>query len=81
MIHNAAFDIGFLDAELRRIGRPSFTVQDVRVTDRLSMSRGSFPGKANSLDALCKRFEVNNAARELHGALLDAACSPRSTSA
>jgi DNA polymerase-3 subunit epsilon len=72
VIHNAAFDIGFLDAELRRIGRPPFTLHDVRITDSLSLARESFPGKANSLDALCKRFEVNNAGRELHGALLDA---------
>jgi DNA polymerase III subunit epsilon len=72
IIHNAAFDIGFLDAELRRIGRPPFLEHGVRVTDSLSMARDSFPGKSNSLDALCKRFEVNNAGRELHGALLDA---------
>jgi DNA polymerase III subunit epsilon len=72
IIHNAAFDVGFLDAELRRIGRPAFLEHGVRVTDTLSMARDSFPGKSNSLDALCKRFEVNNAARELHGALLDA---------
>ena len=72
VIHNAAFDVGFLDAELRRIGRPPFLEHGVRVTDSLSMARDSFPGKSNSLDALCKRFEVNNAARELHGALLDA---------
>ena len=72
LIHNAAFDIGFLDAELRRIGRPAFLEHGVRVTDTLSMARDSFPGKSNSLDALCKRFEVNNSARELHGALLDA---------
>jgi DNA polymerase-3 subunit epsilon len=72
VIHNAAFDIGFLDVELRRIGRPPFTVHEVRITDSLSLARESFPGKANSLDALCKRFEVNNAGRELHGALLDA---------
>jgi DNA polymerase III subunit epsilon len=72
IIHNAAFDVGFLDAELRRIGRPAFLEHRVRVTDTLSMARDSFPGKSNSLDALCKRFEVNNAARELHGALLDA---------
>jgi len=72
IIHNAAFDVGFLDAELRRIGRPPFLEHGVRVTDSLSMARDSFPGKSNSLDALCKRFEVNNAARELHGALLDA---------
>ncbi|MEO8835110.1 MAG: DNA polymerase III subunit epsilon [Caldimonas sp.] len=72
IIHNAAFDIGFLDVELRRIGRPPFTTHEVRVTDSLSMARDAFPGKSNSLDALCKRFEVNNAGRELHGALLDA---------
>ena len=50
----------------------AFTGHGVRVTDSLSMARDSFPGKSNSLDALCKRFEVNNSARELHGALLDA---------
>jgi DNA polymerase III subunit epsilon len=72
VIHNAAFDIGFLDVELGRIGRPSITVHEVRVTDSLALARESFPGKSNSLDALCKRFEVNNAGRELHGALLDA---------
>jgi DNA polymerase-3 subunit epsilon len=72
IIHNAAFDIGFLDVELGRVGRPSITVHDVRVTDSLALARESFPGKSNSLDALCKRFEVNNAGRELHGALLDA---------
>ena len=72
IIHNAAFDVGFLDAELRRIGRPPFLEHGVRVTDSLTMARDTFPGKSNSLDALCKRFEVNNSARELHGALLDA---------
>jgi DNA polymerase-3 subunit epsilon len=73
IIHNAAFDVGFLDAELRRIGRPCFTEHcGPRVIDSLSMARETFPGKSNSLDALCKRFEVNNAGRELHGALLDA---------
>jgi DNA polymerase-3 subunit epsilon len=72
IIHNAAFDIGFLDVELRRIGRPGFATHVARVTDSLSMARESFPGKSNSLDALCKRFEVNNSGRNLHGALLDA---------
>jgi len=72
VIHNAAFDIGFLDMELRRIGRSPLAECGCRVTDSLSMARDSFPGKSNSLDALCKRFEVNNAMRELHGALLDA---------
>ncbi|HWK83964.1 MAG TPA: DNA polymerase III subunit epsilon [Caldimonas sp.] len=72
VIHNAAFDVGFLDAELRRIGRPTFQAHEVRIIDSLSMARDSFPGKSNSLDALCKRFEVNNSGRNLHGALLDA---------
>src|SRR6476646_832913 len=72
IIHNAAFDVGFLDAELRRLARPAFDSHVGRIVDRLSMARESFPGKSNSLDALCKRFEVNNSARELHGALLDA---------
>ena len=72
IIHNAAFDVGFLDAELRRLERPGFDRHVGRIVDSLSMARESFPGKSNSLDALCKRFEVNNTARELHGALLDA---------
>ena len=72
VIHKAAFDVGFLDAELRRIDRPAFSSHVGRVVDSLSMARESFPGKSNSLDALCKRLEVNNSARELHGALLDA---------
>ena len=72
IIHNAAFDIGFLDAELRRVARPGFASHVARVTDSLFMAREAFPGKSNSLDALCKRFEVNNAGRSLHGALLDA---------
>jgi DNA polymerase-3 subunit epsilon len=72
VIHNAVFDIGFLDAELRRIGRPAFATHVTRVTDSLSMARDTFPGKSNSLDALCKRLEVNNSGRNLHGALLDA---------
>ena len=72
IIHNAAFDVGFLDAELRRLERPGFAGHVARVVDSLSMARDSFPGKSNSLDALCKRLEVNNSMRELHGALLDA---------
>jgi DNA polymerase-3 subunit epsilon len=72
VIHNAAFDIGFLEAELRRLGRPRFTEQVARVTDSLLLAREMFPGKGNSLDALCKRLEVDNSQRELHGALLDA---------
>lgn len=72
IIHNAGFDVGFLDAELRRVGRPGFARHAGRITDSLGMARESFPGKSNSLDALCKRFEVNNSGRDLHGALLDA---------
>ena len=72
IIHNAAFDVGFLDEELRRLGRPRFATQVGSVTDSLLMAREMFPGKSNSLDALCKRLEVDNAGRTLHGALLDA---------
>ncbi|MEF7616248.1 DNA polymerase III subunit epsilon [Aquincola sp. MAHUQ-54] len=72
IIHNAAFDVGFLNEELRRIGRPRFIEQVGRVTDSLLMAREMFPGKSNSLDALCKRLEVDNTNRTLHGALLDA---------
>jgi DNA polymerase-3 subunit epsilon len=72
VIHNAAFDVGFLNAELKRLGRPPFHTVAAKVTDTLLMAREMFPGKANSLDALCKRLEVDNAHRTFHGALLDA---------
>src|SRR5574343_1773772 len=72
IIHNAAFDIGFLDAELRRLDRGSFRDHVTGVIDSLLMARELFPGKSNSLDALCKRLEVDNSNRTLHGALLDA---------
>jgi DNA polymerase-3 subunit epsilon len=72
VIHNAAFDVGFLNAELKRLGRPLFHTVAAKVTDTLLMAREMFPGKANSLDALCKRLEVDNAHRTFHGALLDA---------
>jgi DNA polymerase III subunit epsilon len=72
IIHNAAFDIGFLNHELRRIGRPKLDSVTAQVTDSLFMAREMFPGKANSLDALCRRLEVDSSHRELHGALLDA---------
>jgi DNA polymerase III subunit epsilon len=72
VIHNAGFDIGFLDAELKRIDRPRIAGQVARITDSLLMARNQFPGKSNSLDALCKRLEVDNTHRTLHGALLDA---------
>jgi DNA polymerase-3 subunit epsilon len=71
LIHNAAFDVAFLNAELARIGRPA--VESVcTVTDTLAMAREMHPGKKNSLDALCERYTVDNARRTLHGALLDA---------
>jgi len=72
IIHNASFDVGFLNEELRRVGRPKFPEFVSQVTDSLLMAREMFPGKANSLDALCKRLEVDNSNRALHGALLDA---------
>jgi len=72
VIHNAAFDVGFLDAELKRIARPRLVGQVSRITDSLQMARNQFPGKSNSLDALCRRLEVDNTSRTLHGALLDA---------
>ena len=72
LIHNASFDLAFLDAELERLGLPPTAQQVGAVTDTLLLAREMFPGKGNSLDALCKRLEVDNAHRELHGALLDA---------
>ena len=72
VIHNAAFDIGFIDAELKRLGRAGLAQHALRITDSLTLARETFPGKSNSLDALCKRLEVDNSRRELHGALLDA---------
>ena len=72
VIHNAAFDIGFLDAEMARLKMPSLARQVARVTDSLLLARQQYPGKANSLDALCKRLEVDNSHRDVHGALLDA---------
>jgi DNA polymerase-3 subunit epsilon len=72
IIHNAAFDIGFLNKELERLNLGRFKDHVADVTDTLSMAKEMFPGKRNSLDALCDRLGVNNAARTLHGALLDA---------
>ncbi len=72
VIHNAGFDVGFLNEELRRLGKPPVTDCVGRITDSLTMAREMYPGKANSLDALCKRLEVDNASRTVHGALLDA---------
>jgi DNA polymerase III subunit epsilon len=72
VIHNAAFDVGFLDQELKRLGRPPFAQRVGRITDTLMLARELYPGKSNSLDALCRRLEVDNSSRSLHGALLDA---------
>jgi DNA polymerase-3 subunit epsilon len=72
VIHNAAFDVGFLNKELELIGRPVFREFVVSVTDTLVMAKEMFPGKRNSLDALCDRLGVDNSGRTLHGALLDA---------
>ncbi|MDO5693134.1 MAG: DNA polymerase III subunit epsilon [Pseudomonadota bacterium] len=72
IIHNAAFDIGFLDKELERLGRGAFTSFVDGVTDTLVMAKQLYPGKRNSLDALCDRLGVDNSGRTLHGALLDA---------
>lgn len=72
IIHNAAFDIGFLDAELARNGFSERMEQICTVTDTLALARRKFPGQRNSLDALCRRYGIDNSHRELHGALLDA---------
>lgn len=72
IIHNASFDLGFLDAELARLGRPALRQQVDGVIDSLKLARETWPGKAASLDALCKRLEVDNSRRTRHGALLDA---------
>ena len=72
IIHNAAFDVGFLNKELELTGRPPFKTYVESVTDTLAMAKEMFPGKRNSLDALCDRLEVDNSGRTLHGALLDA---------
>jgi DNA polymerase III subunit epsilon len=72
IIHNAPFDVGFLNKELELQGRPRFTTFVDGITDTLVMAKEMFPGKRNSLDSLCDRLEVDNSGRTLHGALLDA---------
>ena len=72
IIHNAPFDLGFLNMELARIGCAPLHSVVAGVTDTLVMAKELFPGKRNSLDALCDRLEVDNSGRVLHGALLDA---------
>jgi DNA polymerase-3 subunit epsilon len=70
IIHNAEFDIKFLNAELDRLKKPTLSLQ--RATDTVQVARRKFPGAPASLDALCKRFAIDNSNRALHGALLDA---------
>jgi DNA polymerase-3 subunit epsilon len=72
IIHNAAFDIGFLNKELERVGKKPLKAYVSNVIDTLAMAKEMFPGKRNSLDALCDRLGVDNSGRTLHGALLDA---------
>jgi len=72
IIHNANFDVGFLNAELKRLNRGTFPEHVDGILDSLQMAREMFPGKSNSLDALCRRLEVDNTHRTLHGALMDA---------
>lgn len=73
IIHNAAFDLAFLDAELKRLPGPLRQTRNIcKVIDTLPMARQMHPGQRNSLDALCKRYDIDNSHRELHGALLDA---------
>jgi len=72
VIHNAAFDVGFLNHELQLAGRVPSIDQRCGVLDTLNMARRLHPGQKNNLDALCKRYDVDNSQRDLHGALLDA---------
>jgi DNA polymerase-3 subunit epsilon len=73
VIHNAPFDVGFINHELKLLGPEWGSIEDhCTIVDTLVMAREMHPGQRNSLDALCKRYEVDNSARELHGALLDA---------
>jgi DNA polymerase-3 subunit epsilon len=72
VIHNAPFDLAFLDEELRRLELPSTATVCAEIIDTLALAREQFPGKKNSLDALCERFGVADAQRVVHGALLDA---------
>jgi DNA polymerase-3 subunit epsilon len=72
IIHNAAFDIAFLDHELGRLGETTRIADICGIVDTLTIARHRHPGQKNSLDALCRRYGVDNSQRELHGALLDA---------
>lgn len=72
IIHNAPFDVGFLNAELQRLRWPKRIGDYCTVIDTLLLSRAKHPGQRNNLDALCKRYEIDNSKRQFHGALLDA---------
>ncbi len=72
IIHNAPFDVGFLDAELKLAGIGCCSEHYGRLIDTLALARDLYPGKRNGLDALCERFGIDNAHRSIHGALLDA---------
>ena len=73
IIHNAPFDVAFLDCELARLADSGQRIESVcRVVDSLALARRLHPGQRNGLDALCKRYRIDNSARQLHGALLDA---------
>ena len=73
VIHNASFDVGFLDAELARLENNAGKIRDrCSVLDTLAMARQRYPGQRNSLDALCKRLGVDNSRRDMHGGLIDA---------
>lgn len=73
IIHNAPFDVGFINHEFRLLGKPVISLADYcSVVDTLALARRQHPGQRNNLDALCRRYEIDNSQRELHGALLDA---------
>jgi DNA polymerase III subunit epsilon len=72
IIHNAPFDVSFINAELVKLGKPDFKSHVAKITDSLAMAKELYPGKRNGLDALCDRLGVDNSSRTLHGALLDA---------
>lgn len=72
VIHNASFDLAFLNAELQRLQRPDLDQIGAQVVDTLAMARQAYPGERHSLDALCERFDIDRSGRQLHGALLDA---------
>lgn len=72
IIHNAAFDVGFIDHELNLAGHKTKTIDHATVLDTLTLARQMHPGQRNNLDALCKRYNIDNTHRNLHGALLDA---------